>query len=234
MRDATYLDFPLAEYEGRFSSLQGEMLKAGLAARAVRRPGTRRKRTPDIAPLRCAHMGHARDGKHRSSRKYGQGVRTWGCEHRPRVRGGIVHSNDAGRTGRSEIVGRSRMLKSAMEIARIRKTVEITESGYLAAFRAAAPGMTERDLIAIIAEEWLMQGGETPYNRNNYEYLALQAGRILQMTPSPVDRKIERGDLIQIDGGRASAGTRRTFTATPISGRICLRRYTSMRRERAS
>jgi Xaa-Pro dipeptidase len=133
-----------------------------------------------------------------------------------------------------EAVGRSRMVKSAMEIARIRKTVEIAESGYLAAFRAAAPGMTERDLIAIIAEEWLMQGGETPYNGNNYEYLALQAGRILQMTPSPVDRKIERGDLIQIDGGRASAGTRRTFTATPISGRICLRRYTSMRRERAS
>ena len=133
-----------------------------------------------------------------------------------------------------EAVGRSRMVKSAMEIARIRKTVEIAESGYLAAFRAAAPGMTERDLIAIIAEEWLMQGGETPYNGNNYEYLALQAGRILQMTPSPVDRKIEWGDLIQIDGGRASAGTRRTFTATPISGRICLRRYTSMRRERAS
>ena len=57
MRDATYLDFPLAEYEGRFSSLQGEMLKAGLAARAVCRPGTRRKRTPDIAPLRYAIWG---------------------------------------------------------------------------------------------------------------------------------------------------------------------------------
>ena len=32
MRDATYLDFPLAEYEGRFRSLRDEMLKVDLNA----------------------------------------------------------------------------------------------------------------------------------------------------------------------------------------------------------
>jgi len=105
-----------------------------------------------------------------------------------------------------ESVGRSRMVKSPLEIARIRKAVEITEAGFLEAFRAARPGMTERDLVRIIASEWLRQGAETPYNGNNYGYLALQADRVLQMTPSPVDREIEMGDLIQVDGGASYRG----------------------------
>jgi Xaa-Pro aminopeptidase len=98
------------------------------------------------------------------------------------------------------------MVKSQLEIERIRKAVEITQEGFLAAFRKAGPGMTERDLISIIATEWLRLGAETPYNGNNYGYLALQAGRVLQMTPSPVDRLIERGDLIQVDGGASYRG----------------------------
>ncbi|MQG87985.1 MAG: aminopeptidase P family protein [SAR202 cluster bacterium] len=105
-----------------------------------------------------------------------------------------------------EAVGRSRMVKSQLEIERIRQAVTITEAGFTAAFRIARPDITERDLITEIAQEWLRLGAETPYNGNNYGYLALQAGRILQMTPSPVDRKIEQGDLIQVDGGASYRG----------------------------
>lgn len=105
-----------------------------------------------------------------------------------------------------EIVGRSRMVKSPLEIERIRKAVAITEKGFATAFQFAKAGITEHDLISEIAQEWLRSGADTPYNGNNYGYLSLQAGRVLQMTPSPVDRKIQLGDLIQVDGGASYRG----------------------------
>ena len=70
----------------------------------------------------------------------------------------------------------SRLVKSPLKIERIRKVVEITEVGFLETFLAARPVMTERDLVRIIATEWLRQGAETPYNGNNYGYFSLQAG----------------------------------------------------------
>ena len=54
-----------------------------------------------------------------------------------------------------EPVGRSRMVKSPLEIERIREAVEITEVGFLEAFLADRQGMTKRDLARFIASEWL-------------------------------------------------------------------------------
>jgi Xaa-Pro dipeptidase len=85
-----------------------------------------------------------------------------------------------------EIVGRARMHKSADENVR--------------------EGMTERDLIAAIVGEWLRLGADSAYNSTNYGYLSVQAARVLQMTPSPVDRIIQKGDLIQVDGGAVYRG----------------------------
>jgi Xaa-Pro aminopeptidase len=105
-----------------------------------------------------------------------------------------------------QLLGHVRLVKSPLEIERVRKAVEIAEAGFRAAFRSAHAGMTERDLVNIIAATWLEHGAWTPYSGNNRGYLALQAGRVLQMTPSPVDREIETGDLIQVDGGPAYRG----------------------------
>lgn len=100
-----------------------------------------------------------------------------------------------------ETVGRVRMVKTAEEIARIAKACEITEAGIKAGFSSARPGMTERELLQRVVSEWLRLGADDPYFSTNCGYAALQAGRVLQMTPSPVDRKIETGDLIQLDCG---------------------------------
>lgn len=105
-----------------------------------------------------------------------------------------------------EAVGRVRMVKSPAEIERIAKACEITEAGVKAGFEALKPGMTERELANIIVNRWLREGADDPYYSNNQSYMSLQAGRILQMTPTPTDRKVEHGDLVQFDGGAAYRG----------------------------
>jgi Xaa-Pro aminopeptidase len=105
-----------------------------------------------------------------------------------------------------EPVGRVRMVKSAEEVARITRACEITEAGIKAGFQAIRPGMREREVLNVIVSEWLRLGADDPYYSTNGAYMALQASRVLQMTPSPVDRKIEKRDLIQVDCGAVYRG----------------------------
>ena len=256
MRDATYLDFPLTEYEKRHTGLRRSMNEVGLGAvllttrdnveflSGFTTPSWRlgEKRfwlliPVDQDPVLFVDQVHEINARETTPI---DDIRIWGS-------GGVANVELLARTVRElglgsvgiglelgaassirmtpaeladlraalpdvdfmdcdEVVGRSRMVKSPLEIERIRRAVEITEAGFKAAFQEIRPGMTERDLVRIIASEWLRLGAETPYNGNNYGYLALQAGRVLQMTPSPVDRKIENGDLIQVDGGASYRG----------------------------
>lgn len=105
-----------------------------------------------------------------------------------------------------DVVGRARMYKSARELERIRRACDITCAGIEYGFRNVRAGMTERELIAIIVQEWLRLGADSAYNATNTGYLAVQAARVRQMTPSPVDRQIQKGDLIQVDGGAVYRG----------------------------
>jgi Xaa-Pro dipeptidase len=99
------------------------------------------------------------------------------------------------------VLGEWQMVKSPLEIERIRKACEITCHSIAEGFKAARPGMTERELIAIIVCEMLKQGAEDPINATNRGSLALQADRVCQVNPSPVDRPIQEGDVIRVDGG---------------------------------
>ena len=105
-----------------------------------------------------------------------------------------------------ELVGRVRMVKSQEEVARVARACEITEAGIKAGFEALKPGMTEREVANIMVGEWLRIGADDPYYATNMSYMALQASRVLQMTPSPVDRKIQPGDLVQVDCGAVYRG----------------------------
>ena len=256
MRNATYLDFPLDEYEGRHDRLRTSMTDAGLDAVLLTtrdnveflsgfstpswRLGEKRfwllvaSAAPPVLFVDQVHEVNAIE------MTPVEDIRVWGVDGVANIdllvdalRGlGLGRARIGLELGAAssirmtpgeledlrdgvpevtfvdcdEVVGRSRMVKSPLEVERIRKAVEITEAGLLAGFRAARAGRTERELVSAIAAEWLRQGAETPYSGNNYGYLAVQAGRVLQMTPSPVDRKIETGDLIQVDCGASYRG----------------------------
>lgn len=105
-----------------------------------------------------------------------------------------------------EWVGRARMIKSAGEIDRIARACDITCTGITTVFQSIKEGMTERELLNILVGEWLRLGADTAYTATNHGYLSLQAARVRQMTPSPVERKIQKGDLIQVDGGAVFKG----------------------------
>jgi Xaa-Pro dipeptidase len=106
----------------------------------------------------------------------------------------------------SHTVARARMIKSPMEIKRIVRACEITCIGVQAGFDTVRVGMTEHELLNIVVGAWLKCGADTAYTSTNHGYLAIQASRVRQMTPSPVERKIEAGDLIQLDGGACYRG----------------------------
>jgi Xaa-Pro aminopeptidase len=98
------------------------------------------------------------------------------------------------------------MVKSALEIERIERACSVTEAGYRAGFSALGEGAKERGIIAVIVSEWLRLGADDPANGTNPGFLSLQAGRVAQMTPAPVERPMLRGDLVQVDGGAVYRG----------------------------
>lgn len=251
MRQATYLDFPIAEYETRFARLREKMQQAHLDAvlltmrdnveylSGFTTPSWRvlEKRFWLLVPLERAPILFV-DPVHQVNAEMTspiEDVRIWGktgkglvdefadvCRELGLGRATIgmelgMHSmihvsvneflnlkntlSDVKFVNADETVGRARMLKSAEEIARLEKACVISCAGIEYAFKNVREGMTERDVVALIVGEWLRLGGDSAYNATNYGYLSVQAARVLQMTPSPVDRKIQAGDLIQVDGG---------------------------------
>ena len=105
-----------------------------------------------------------------------------------------------------ELVGRARMVKSPLEIERLARACEITCEGLKVGFQSIREGMSEREVLNTIVGEWLRLGADTAYNSTNHGYQSLQASRVGQMTPSLVERRIQQGDLIQVDGGAVYKG----------------------------
>lgn len=99
------------------------------------------------------------------------------------------------------LVGRVRMVKCDEEVRRIRKACEITEQAIGEIFPGIEPGMTERDILRDLARRFLELGADTPLNCNNFGYLGINGGRPTQNNPIAVDRPIQQGDLVRLDGG---------------------------------
>ncbi|MBI2964627.1 MAG: aminopeptidase P family protein [Chloroflexi bacterium] len=134
---------------------------------------------------------------------------------------------DANFVDATDALAGARMGKSEFEVERIARACEITCAGMQAGFESIRPGMTERDLLRVIASEWLRLGADSAYNSTNPGYLSVQSGRALQMGPSPSSRPAQPGDLIQVDGGAVYRGYcsdiyRNAFVGEPPAR---LRRY---------
>jgi Xaa-Pro aminopeptidase len=107
---------------------------------------------------------------------------------------------DAGR-----LISALRMLKSPLEIERVRRSVGAAVAGYRAGLEAAAEGMTEKDLVAIIGSTMYRSGataGTKPL------FVNCVSGRTrYPLVDSPAsDNVIRDGDIVFVDGGGACDG----------------------------
>jgi Xaa-Pro aminopeptidase len=107
---------------------------------------------------------------------------------------------DAGR-----LISALRMIKSPLEIERIRRSVGAAVAGYRAGLDAAAAGMTEKELVAIIGSTMYRSGataGTKPL------FVNCVSGRVrYPLVDSPAsDNVIADGDIVFVDGGGACDG----------------------------
>ena len=101
----------------------------------------------------------------------------------------------------SDLVGKVKAIKSKLEIERIRRACKITCEAIKAGFESFRKGMSERDLSNLMVQYMLEGGADSCYYGNSIGYFSVRANRPAQMTPVPVDREIEKGDIIRVDGG---------------------------------
>jgi Xaa-Pro aminopeptidase len=107
---------------------------------------------------------------------------------------------DAGR-----LISALRMLKSPLEIERVRRSVGAAVAGYRAGLEAATAGMTEKELVAVIGSTMYRSGataGTKPL------FVNCVSGRTrYPLVDSPAsDNVIGEGDIVFVDGGGACDG----------------------------
>ena len=119
------------------------------------------------------------------------------------------------------IIGRARLRKCAMEIKRVREACRITEQVIGDLFPELEPGISERDIVRDLAVGFLELGADTPLNATNGGYLGVNGGRLTQTNPVAVDRHIEHGDLLRLDGGCVYRGYGADISRNTVVGAVC-------------
>jgi Xaa-Pro aminopeptidase len=113
-----------------------------------------------------------------------------------------------------------RMVKSAGEIALIRKATEGSIEAHLAAMKTLAPGMFEYEISALLKYEWERRGSEWP----SYPPIVGSGFFSTVLHYAANDRRMESGDLVVIDAAGSYSGYTSDITRTlPVSGRFTAR-----------
>jgi len=132
----------------------------------------------------------------------------------PHVQSGtdVVRHNDL-----KPIVDSMRVVKDADEVARLRRAVDISVAGHVAAMRAARPGMYEYQLEAVLEEGFRSNGAD----RVGYPSIVGSGPNSTTLHYDVNRRRTEDGDLVVIDAaaewGQYTADVTRTF---PINGKF--------------
>lgn len=107
---------------------------------------------------------------------------------------------DAGR-----LISALRMVKSPLEIERVRRSVSAAVAGYRAGMEAAHAGMTEKELVAVIGSTMYSSGttaGSKPLFVN-----CVSGRKRYPLVDSPASGNVlADGDVVFVDGGGASDG----------------------------
>jgi Xaa-Pro aminopeptidase len=107
---------------------------------------------------------------------------------------------DAGR-----LISALRMLKSPLEIERIRRSVGAAVTGYRAGLEAATAGMTEKELVAIISAT-MYRSGATAGTKPLFVNCVSGRARYPLVDSPASDNVIGDGDIVFVDGGGACDG----------------------------
>jgi Xaa-Pro aminopeptidase len=118
------------------------------------------------------------------------------------------------------IVDSLRVVKDSDEIARLRRAVDISVAGHVAAMRAARPGMYEYELEAVLEDGFRRNGAD----RLGYPSIVGSGPNSTTLHYDVNRRRTEDGDLVVIDAaaewGQYTADVTRTF---PVNGRFTAR-----------
>ncbi len=110
-----------------------------------------------------------------------------------------------------------RVVKDSVEIARLRRAIDITAAAQREAMRAAEPGMHEYELEAIVEYVFRSRGAE----RVGFPTIVGSGPNSVILHHDTNRRRTEKGDLVVIDAGAEygyySADVTRTF---PVSGKF--------------
>jgi Xaa-Pro aminopeptidase len=105
----------------------------------------------------------------------------------------------------SRLISALRMVKSPREVERVRRSVGAAVAGYWAGLEAAAAGMTEKDLVAVISST--MYGNGTTAGTKPVFVNCVSGRARYPLVDSPAsDNVIGDGDIVFVDGGGASDG----------------------------
>jgi len=116
-----------------------------------------------------------------------------GRAHADAILHGLPHAKIVDAT---DLIWEVRSIKSPREINRMRKAAHISAQGVKAGFQALQPGMTEKQVMGIMTAVMCAEGA------SELHFNALYAGpRALWADGLPTDYVIQRGDLVQYDGG---------------------------------
>ncbi|MDQ2741748.1 MAG: Xaa-Pro peptidase family protein [Chloroflexota bacterium] len=110
-----------------------------------------------------------------------------------------------------------RMIKSAAEIECLRRACEISQTATQAGWEALRPGMTEKELAAIMASTMYREGAEMGTKAS---FFAMMAGpdRYKTVNALASDKVIEEGDFVIVDGGAVYKGYATDFIRQAVLG----------------
>lgn len=102
----------------------------------------------------------------------------------------------------SLMIWRLRTIKSKAEIELIRRSAAVTGAAFAAAFGAARPGMTEKQISQICTQTMLAQGADRP----GFVLVASGQPNYTNLAGKPTDRQLRSEDMLWIDMGAVVDG----------------------------
>ena len=110
---------------------------------------------------------------------------------------------------------RARRIKSAHEIAQLRRAVEITEAGVRAVREAIRPGVSEVELAAL-ADYAMKAAGATVLA---FPTMVLSGPERVVPVAMPTERRVQEGDVVMLDLGATWNGYQADVSRTLVLGR---------------